>query len=247
MKQYTHLFFDLDGTLWDLKTNTRNALEHLFTQYHSQLKGIAFESFFHRYHFHNDQVWALYRENKIEKEVLRTIRFERAFADHNLHPGGEFITEFADSFLDICPRQPKTLDGAHDLLNYLRDKECYHMHIITNGFIEVQGIKMEAAGITNYFKEIINSEHCGVRKPQPGIFQYALQKTGATLENSLMIGDDWEADILGARNFGMDQAFITTTEEMLNDSLNAYGHNPIRHNYQPTYTISNLTELMEVL
>lgn len=245
MKKYKHLFFDLDGTLWDLQENTRNALIILFDKYKTELSDADFEKFFKRYHYHNDQVWTLYRQGKIEKDILRSIRFKRAFEDVGLTVSDDFIEQFSQDFLEVCPRQPKTLEGAHELLDYC--KQHYQLHIITNGFIEVQGHKMEAAKLTSYFNQIINSEHCGVRKPNAGIFEYALDKAGANKEDSLMIGDDWEADIIGARDFGINQAFITTTDDLMNDIHKEAGHAPLRHNYKPTYTISRLTELMEVL
>jgi putative hydrolase of the HAD superfamily len=244
LKKYEHLFFDLDGTLWDLRKNTRAALEVLFDKY-TPVQTLDFEHFFKRYHHHNDQVWALYRDNKIEKEVLRFVRFERAFQDCSFSGDPEIVVEFSNDFMQICPRMPHTIDGTHELLDYCASR--YKMHIITNGFIEVQGHKMQAARLNDYFIEMINSEHCGVRKPHRGIFDYAMQKTNAVAGQSLMIGDDWEADIIGARNYGMDQAYLTTTDTLLNEIHAANGHGPVRHNYKPTYTISSLRELMEVL
>jgi putative hydrolase of the HAD superfamily len=245
LKNYKHLFFDLDGTLWDLKGNTQDAFQILFDRFGDQLSGIDKKKFIQRYHIHNDRVWALYRDGKIEKEVLRYIRFERAFSDSGMAADADFIRLFSDAFLEICPRQPGVLDGAHDLLQYCTGK--YTLHIITNGFIEVQGLKMDAARLNEYFTHVINSEHCGVRKPYPGIFEYALNITGAERDSSLMIGDDWDADVLGARDFGMDQVFLTATEDMMNEINGKYGHAPARHNYRPTYTIASLRELMHIL
>jgi len=245
LKKYKHLFFDLDGTLWDLQENTRNALVILFEKFKTELSEVDFEKFFKRYHHHNDHVWALYREGKIEKHVLRTIRFERAFEDVGLNLENDFIEKFSEEFLEVCPRQPKTLEGAHELLEHCKNN--YQLHIITNGFVEVLGHKMAAAKLTDYFTEIINSEHCGIRKPHAGIFEYALNKAGANKENSLMIGDDWEADIIGARNFGIDQAFLTTTEDLMSEINREAGSGSLRHNYKPTYTVSKLSELLEVL
>ena len=244
MKKYENLFFDLDGTLWDLRKNTRSALEVLFEKY-SDVQAINFEHFFRRYHHHNDQVWALYRDNKIEKEVLRYVRFERAFVDCQYDGNPQLIADFSNDFMEICPRMPHTIDGTHELLEHCASR--YQMHIITNGFIEVQGHKMKAAKLNDYFTEMINSEHCGMRKPHRGIFDYAMQTTGADASKSLMIGDDWEADILGARNYGMDQAYLTTTDDLMNE-INAFlGHDLVRHNYKPTYTISSLHELIGIL
>jgi putative hydrolase of the HAD superfamily len=121
------------------------------------------------------------------------------------------------------------------------------MHIITNGFVEVQGHKMKAASLENFFDQIINSEHVGVRKPHPDIFRYALEKAGAEAGESLMIGDDWEADILGARNYGIDQAYLITAEEEQNKVNASHGNDPVRHNYKPTYTLHSLRELIDIL
>jgi putative hydrolase of the HAD superfamily len=245
LKNYKHLFFDLDGTLWDLKRNTRTAMVELFSRYSEQLGHLDFELFFRRYHHHNDQVWALYRQDKIKKDDLRFVRFERAFADANHAAEFDFIDRFSLDFLEVAPRQSVTMEGAHDLLNHCSGR--YTMHIITNGFVEVQGHKMRAAALEGFFDHVINSEHVGVRKPHPDIFQYAIEKAGATKEESLMIGDDWDADILGARDFGMDQAYLTVKEDEQNERNAAHGNGPVRHNYKPTYTLHSLLELIEIL
>jgi len=243
--RYRHLFFDLDGTLWDLKRNTREALLQLFEKYSTPFKGVDFNHFFARYHFHNDHVWALYRDAKIEKEVLRTIRFERTFQECGMSATPAFVNEFADAFLHVCPRLPHLLPGTIDLLEAIKDK--YQLHIITNGFQEVQGFKMEAGKLTPYFNHLVYSEGAGMRKPHPEIFQYAFELTGANAEESLMIGDDWEADILGARNAGMDQAFLTTTEDMLHELSSSTRDRPSRHIHKPTFTLHRIDDLLKVL
>lgn len=245
MKKYKHLFFDLDGTLWDLKRNTRSAMQELFERHQNHLGQLDFEQFFRRYHHHNDHVWALYRQDKIKKDELRFVRFERAFADLNHSASVEFVDQFSLDFLEVAPRQSLTMEGAHDLLNHCKGR--YAMHIITNGFVEVQGHKMKAASLEGYFEHVINSEHAGVRKPHPDIFHYALKKAGADVADSLMIGDDWDADILGARDFGMDQAYLKVKEDEQNAVNADHGNGPVRHNYKPTYTLHSLTELIEIL
>lgn len=245
MKKYTHLFFDLDGTLWDLRLNTRITLEELFVKYADVLSNVNFEHFFARYHHHNDHVWSLYRDGKMDKETLRYTRFERTMSDCSIVADMSFVRSFSDDFMNMCPMQPHTLEGTHEILNYCKDK--YALHIITNGFIEVQSHKMNAAKLNGFFKNMVNSEHCGVRKPHAGIFEYAMKVSGANPAESLMIGDDWVADILGARDFGMDQAFLTTTEDLLSQLQVGDGHHPLRHNFKPTYTISSLLELKNYL
>lgn len=248
-KKYTHLFFDLDGTLWDLHRNTRVAMEQIYSA--RGFEQDKFESFFHRYHHHNDKAWALYRDGKIEKALLRTVRFERAFSDVEIPMNAADIDRFADEFLDVCPRQPLLLPNTIALLEHCMHR--YPMYIITNGFQEVQAIKMEVSGLGKYFQRVVLSEEVGVRKPHREIFDFAMEVSGAQPEWSLMIGDDWDADILGARDYGMDQVFITTTEQMLDAQRAAWNgtetsaHNTSRHNYKPTYTIHNLAELIPIL
>ncbi|MFM9986932.1 MAG: YjjG family noncanonical pyrimidine nucleotidase [Flavobacteriales bacterium] len=230
--KYKHLFFDLDGTLWDLYQNTRDAFVILSAaRENMHFSEDEFEIFFKRYFHHNEIVWKLYRENKIEKELLRTIRFRRTFDDVGLNVDDDFILRFADDFIETCPKQPHLIEGTLDLLQTMHGK--IPMHIITNGFKEVQSVKLAAGGIGHFFENIVNSEDCGIRKPFAGIFDFAMEISGARPEESLMIGDDWEADILGARDYGMDTAWLKTHES--------------RHNYKPHYTVSSMTEMKDIL
>jgi putative hydrolase of the HAD superfamily len=229
MKTYKHLFFDLDGTLWDIHGNAKITLRQMFDQF--DLNHLNFEAFHDVYLHHNERVWAMYRKGTMAKEELRTARFSRSFDDLNFSYTAEWMEQFASAFVDQCPRQPHLIPGALELLSHLEGR--YQMHIITNGFKEIQGIKMEGSGLARYFIHNINSEDVGVRKPNPEIFQYALEKANAKVEESLMIGDDWEADILGARNFGMDQVFLKFNDQ--------------RHNVHPTFTIEHLLELKNIL
>jgi putative hydrolase of the HAD superfamily len=229
MRKYRHLFFDLDGTLWDIHGNARITLAQMFQQF--ELHHLSFENFHEVYLHHNERVWAMYRQGTMTKEELRTARFSRSFDDLGYAYSAQWMEQFAQAFVDQCPRQPHLIPGALELLQYLEGK--YSMHIITNGFKEIQGIKMEGSGLSPFFIHNINSEDVGVRKPNPLIFEYALKLTGAVKEESLMIGDDWDADILGARNFGMDQAFLKFNDH--------------RHNVRATFTIEQLLELKNIL
>ncbi len=237
MKKYNHIFFDLDGTLWDLYKNTEEALRQLYVEF--ELKEDSFERFYRRYHYHNEKVWSLYRVGKIEKEVLRTVRFSNAFEDISMPQSDTVIDAFATRFLEVCPRLPHLIDGTLELLNIASTKAS--LHIITNGFKEVQGFKIDGGKLGGYFQQVINSEDAGYRKPSKEIFEFAMKKANASPEQSLMVGDDWDADIIGARNAGIDQAFLTNTERM-QQALT--GTPPSRHNYQANYTIDSLRELI---
>jgi putative hydrolase of the HAD superfamily len=190
-----------------------------------------FESFNKAYLKHNARVWAMYREGTMSKEELRTARFSRSMDDIGFEYNAEWMEQFAAAFVEQCPRQPHVIPGALEILKYLEGK--YTMHIITNGFKEIQGIKMDGSGLTSFFVHNINSEDVGVRKPNPKIFQYAFELAGTSAEESLMIGDDWDADILGARGVGMDQVFLKFDDH--------------RHNVHPTFTITELIELKNIL
>jgi putative hydrolase of the HAD superfamily len=121
------------------------------------------------------------------------------------------------------------------------------MCLITNGFNEVQTIKMAAAGIDHFFESIVYSEDLGIKKPHPEIFQLAMQRANCKPEDALMIGDDWDADIIGAMGVGMDQAFLGATENQLNEIRLADGLKPLRHNRQPTYRLESLLDLGPIL
>ena len=243
MKQYKAILWDLDGTLWDLNRNTTIALTQLFLRFESShFKGTSLERFLNCYPKHNERVWALYREGKIAKEELRNKRFIDLFEEVQATYDIEFVELFASEFLAICPRLPHLIEGAREILE--QTKDAYTHVILTNGFIEVQGFKMAASEIEKYFSTVVYSEEAGVRKPHAAIFELALKQANCRAEEALMIGDDWDADILGARNAGIDQVFFTGTEKRLTE---LHDGKSIRHNYVPTFTIDTLSELNNIL
>jgi len=240
--KYRHLFFDLDGTLWDLRRNTREALQQITSSMPELFNGVGFETFYASYQLRNHEVWELYRQGDIAKEELRVVRFSRALNDCGIPADAKAVERIASAFLDICPRQPHLLPGARELLNHVQGR--YDLNIITNGFQEVQGIKMAAAKIGGYFNHIVFSEEAGVRKPHKGIFDLAFSLSGAHPSESLMIGDDWQADIIGARNAGMDQAYLTGTESGTPQDPSLNG---ATINGTSTYTFDLPSELIPIL
>jgi putative hydrolase of the HAD superfamily len=194
------LFFDLDRTLWDFETNSKAALQHL---YDSLSLGDTIEHFFHFHHTYiriNADLWQLYGKGKLTKEELRDQRFVKALAHHGIHDS-DLAQKMSDGYIDMSPRQTNLFPGAIEMLEKLH-KEKYRMHIITNGFREVQFIKLENSGIRHFFDMILCSEDIGVTKPHRQIFDEALKRTHCMSNQAVMIGDDWKADIHGALNAG---------------------------------------------
>ena len=234
MKRYQQIFFDLDGTLWDIHTNSRIALREIFFELFPNPSEKIFDRFYFNYQKWNERLWSAYRRNKITKEHLRTARFEKALSITNLPHDATLVEYFANSFLKKCPALPHLMPGAIELLEHCSGR--YPLHIITNGFKEVQQIKMESSGILKYFKHFFYSEDLGVKKPHPEIFRNALMVTNCSAEEALMIGDDWGADVLGAKNAGIDQVYF-----------NPNRHKDRRHNYTPTHHFDHLLHLREIL
>lgn len=206
MKKYTHLFFDLDHTIWDFDKNAEETLYELYELHNLQALGVASAvAFIETYTRNNHQLWADYHLGKITKDTLRHLRFNKTFTDLGMPP--EVIPAgFEDAYVQLCPTKTNLFPHAHETLSYLQAK--YTLHLISNGFQESTKIKVAGTGLAKYFDNIIISEEVGVNKPHPDIFKHALELAGAVKEESLMIGDSLEADIYGALNFGMNAIYF---------------------------------------
>lgn len=206
IKTYTHLFFDLDHTIWDFDKNAEETLHELYGIY--ALKDLGLHSadlFIETYTYNNHQLWAEYHTGKITKDTLRELRFKKTFLDLGLHP--DIIpAAFEDDYVRICPTKTNLFPDAHEILQYLSEK--YPLCLISNGFKESTEIKIAGTDIAKYFQHVIISEVVGVNKPDKAIFQHALVLAGAAKETSLMIGDSLEADVRGALNFGIDAIYF---------------------------------------
>lgn len=199
MKEVQHIFFDLDRTLWDFEKNSKEALRELHVEFGLDQK-IAFDAFFARYKRINGALWGKYRKNKITKEKLRTQRFEDALLSFDIDPT-PIAHDLGLAYIRNSPQKKMLIPGTVELLDHLSHK--YQLHIITNGFEEVQHIKLKNCGIDHYFDIVVCSEQVGVQKPHPKVYEYALEQSGAHPEISLMIGDDYEADVKGAHEAGL--------------------------------------------
>jgi putative hydrolase of the HAD superfamily len=229
--QYSHLFFDLDHTLWDFETNSRQTLEELFHSLRLGERGVSnFDEFHRKYIVHNDKLWERYRNGYIKVDELRWKRMwltllEFKIADEPLARKMDVL------FLDALPTRKTLFPYTREILDYLTGKR-YRLHLITNGFEKTQLSKLQHAGISDYFGEVITSEASNSLKPHKEIFDYAFRKTGADPAESIMIGDSIEADIQGAINAGFDQVYVN--------------HMRTTAAVKPTYTVYSLKELENI-
>ncbi|NPE49317.1 YjjG family noncanonical pyrimidine nucleotidase [Sphingobacterium prati] len=201
------IFFDLDHTIWDFDKNAEESLQELYFKYKfdSLFDKESPTRFIETYTVNNHRLWGLYHHGKISKPELRKARFADTFTALGVDPE-LFPEEFELEYLAICPQKTNLFPHAHETLTYLNEK--YNLHLISNGFKEACEIKMKKSNLNKYFKNIFISEVVGINKPDPRIFQFALETTGTQAPQSLMVGDNLDADIRGAMNVGMDAIFF---------------------------------------
>ena len=228
---YKVLFFDLDDTLWDTRSNGRESMEEVFYEYKFDRFFPSFNAFYDIYFPHNCMLWQQYREGKITKDELIIQRLYYPLRDH-IEYDREFLLTLNEVFLDRTTTKKKLLPDAMEILEYL--SPMYEMYIISNGFEEVQSRKMDHSGLTPFFRDMILSDHIGENKPHPAIFEYALKKADYASDDVLMIGDSWDADMIGARNAGIDQCWYDLGIEK-------------SAGFQPTFRITSLNELRKIL
>ena len=232
MSKYTHLFFDLDHTLWDFDTNAKETLIDIYALFELEKKNVSpFEDFYKKYLHHNEILWGRYHKGFITADELKWRRMWRTLLEFKI--GDEQLSkDISAQFLEILPTKAKLFPYTLEILDYLTAKQ-YKLHLITNGFEKTQWKKINLSGIGKYFTHVITSETSNSLKPKKEIFEYALEKAGSTLKESIMIGDNQDADIQGAINAGMDSVFV--------NHINA------EPQLSPTYIIHHLKELELIL
>jgi YjjG family noncanonical pyrimidine nucleotidase len=202
-KDKKHLFFDLDHTLWDFDKNSAFAFETIFKERDFK---ISLDDFLKIYIPRNHHYWKLYQVNQISHEELRYFRLKDVFDALQFEVSDAIIHQLSEDYINYLPEYNHLFDGAIEILDYL--KPNYKLHIITNGFASVQTKKLNNSNIGHYFDTITNSEMAGVKKPHPTIFDFALSLANASKEECLMIGDSYEADIVGAQEAGIEAIFF---------------------------------------
>ena len=230
--KYKHLFFDLDHTLWDFDANARATLQQLHIDLDLVSKGIHnFDMFYQNYLVHNEKLWARYRNGYIKQEELRLKRMWLTLLDFKIADEA-LARQLNELFLQLLPGRTILFPDTKEVLQYLLDKG-YRLHLITNGFEETQHSKLKYSGLAPFFKEVITSEGSNSLKPQKEIFDYALEKAGARVEESIMIGDSLEIDVAGAMNAGMDAIHVNFTGS-------------VSEGVKATYVVTALKQLEEI-
>lgn len=199
----TDIFFDLDHTLWDFDKNSEMAFDRIFSEKYSEVR---VEDFIEKYAPINQACWKLYQEDKITHQELRYNRLKLSFEALDYTISDDNINQIANDYIAFLPDNNHLFDGTIEVLEYLKPK--YKLHIITNGFANVQDRKISNAALGGYFATITNSESAGVKKPNSIIFDYAVNLAQTSKEKSIMIGDDFDADVNGALNAGLDAIFF---------------------------------------
>lgn len=210
-----NIFFDLDHTLWDFDKNSALTFEFIFKE---EKVEINIAEFLEAYMPINENYWRLYSNNQISKEALKTGRLKDCFETLKFEITPLILENLSNKYVQFLPRFNNLLADTIEVLEYLYPK--YNLHIITNGFEEVQYNKLKNSKIAPFFTTVTTSEEAGVKKPHLQIFQKAMGKSNATPESSLMIGDNFEADYIGAKNAGMHSLFFDYYKKN-NSSLSA--------------------------
>lgn len=229
--RYKCILFDLDRTLWDFESNASETLNELYVKHGLNAFIVDCQTFIQAYSVHNQRLWAEYTSGNLKKEELRRLRFYltlKQFGVDNRELGARLDTEY----INICPKKTALFPYTKPILEYLSTKK-YRLYIVTNGFVEAQTVKLLNSGIHSYFEAVITSEEVGFPKPDPRIFQHILSIAKVSPKQCIMVGDDWQADICGAKNAGMAQVFFNPYKK--------------EHNGKPTYEIASLNELKSIL
>ncbi|MFC2137302.1 YjjG family noncanonical pyrimidine nucleotidase [Bacteroidota bacterium] len=229
-KKYKYIFFDLDRTLWDFEKNSKNAIQTIIKKHKLDQLITKFDEFMRIYNLTNDRLWENYRKGQIKKEQLRVTRFHltlQHFGIKNL----ELAKLIDKEYLETSPRNKYLMPDAIEILDYL--SKSYKLYIITNGFKETQHIKLNSTEIIGYFEKVITSDDVGYAKPDIRMFHAALSSINAKKTESLMVGDDYKIDIIGAQQYGIDQIFYNFKNESIDGN--------------PTYEIHSLLEIRNIL
>ncbi len=232
VSKYKHIFFDLDHTLWDFNKNSVKAMEIVYTSIHCEaFEKVKFTDFYTIYKTFNDEMWAKYAKGLVTQDDIKFQRFQKTFLHYGVNDQ-LLMAEFSKMYIDILPEQTFLFPHCKEILTYLTNRS-YKLHILSNGFEDVQLKKLTNTKIFSFFNTIITSERVGHPKPHRGIFEFALKQSGALKKESIMVGDSLDIDIKGALDFEMDCIHVNH----LNKNLDPFAN----------YTVFDLNELKDIL
>jgi YjjG family noncanonical pyrimidine nucleotidase len=231
MRKYKVVFFDLDHTLWDFESNSCSTLQELFLTYNLENIGIPDCTLFQQqFRKINTELWDLYDRGLITSEVIRKERFKQILEHFGLSDAA-LCEKLSQDYLYSCPKKSGLLPYAIETLDYL--KTNYKMTVVTNGFDEIQSLKMQSGNLTSYFDHVVTSQSAGHRKPAKEIFDYAMKINAVGPDEVVMIGDNLVADIGGAIKSSIDAVFFNPDR--------------IAHEVDVKHEINCLSELQRIL
>jgi YjjG family noncanonical pyrimidine nucleotidase len=232
MKKYQNLFFDLDHTLWDFEKNAKDAIQTMYARFELAAKGCDdFEIYFENFSIINKNLWKLLDAKQITHLDLRTRRFKEAAEASNLYIDESLSLAMNEAFLELLPLGKNLIEGTMETLEALSNN--YTLHLLTNGYLAVQEQKVKSSGIAHFFKTIAANDNANALKPDEKIFRFAIEQANTNFAESLMIGDNYDSDVLGAINVGMDVVYYNPD----NDEFST----------QPTYEIKQISQLLSIL
>ena len=232
-RKYEHIFFDLDHTLWDFNTNSKETLRDLYTELELESRGILhIDQFLSDYHRFNLLFWERFQKGYINRDELRWKRMWRTLVEFRITDIA-LAKSMSERYLEILPTKKSLFHDTIEILEYLKQKK-YPIHLITNGFEKTQHLKIRNSGIDHYFTHVITSENAGIMKPHAAIFEFAMAMAGTFPHHSLMVGDTLDADIEGGNNAGIDTVYFNPAE-------------PPSGSILPTYVIASLSDLKKIL
>ena len=225
------IFIDLDDTVWNFSGNARDTFQEMYEKYHFDRYFSSFDEYYAIYKKRNQELWDDYAHQKVTKEQLNDERFAYPLLQKGVDDF-ELVKAYRSDFFQEIVHKQKVMPHTHEALTYLAEK--YDLYILSNGFRELQEEKMRSAHVEGYFKKVILSEDIGVHKPYPAIFEYAMQQAGAQADTSVMIGDNWEVDVEGAKNVSMEHIFYNAKQKE-------------DFPFEPTFVLNDWNEIKEVL
>ena len=229
---YKFVFIDLDDTLWDFHANAKSSLKEIYERRNLGQFFDSFEQYFTFYAKRNLELWEQYGKGTISKKELSLERFQHPLIQVGIN-NAVLAKEIGDEYLELLPTRTALVPYAKELLEYLYPK--YPLTIVSNGFVEVQYKKLHSCQIEQYFSHVVLSEAAEALKPDKRIFQYALQLNNARASETIMIGDSYESDIMGAQNAGIDQIYFNP------------GLQHVNNDEPSTHWVNTLEEIVKII